>query len=167
MAARDSAFGFPFTVDPGMVRTTDAQAMPGSNQAVYSRVRDAGPVSKIGLVVGTSSGNVSVAVYRNSGRGRLAAPLTRLATSGAIACPAAGYAEIALTSAVYVHQGDWLAISADNTSATFNSLLNAWEDNNLGKGRQYRQASSGHPLPATVGTLTATRGLTVVLIGVP
>lgn len=89
--------------------------------------------------------NISVAVYRNVGKGGDAKPGVRLATSGAVACPAAGYAEIALDKPVWVHQGDWLAISADGTTGTFQTLLAAGADSDLGKGRQYRQASA-HPL---------------------
>lgn len=165
VSRRDSVFGYPYTVDPGIVRATDNMAMPAANTAVYARVRDAGPISKIGLRVLTQGGNMSVGVYRNSGSGRSAAPGTRIATSGSVTTPAAGYQEIALGSAVWVHVGDWLALSADGTVATFWSLLAAGADNNAGLGRQYRQATA-HPLPATASGLVATVGYTFVLIGV-
>lgn len=165
MSRRDSAFGFPFTVDPGIVRSTDALALPGSNQAVYARVRDAGPISKVGLEVGTASGNISVGVYRNTGKGRNAKPGARLATTGAIACPAAGYQEVTLDKAVWVYAGDWLAISADNATATFRALLATAAASNLGKGRQYSQITA-HPLPAAANVSNATVGETFVLVGV-
>lgn len=165
MSRRDTAFGYPYTVDPGTVRATDNMAMPSANTAIYARVRDAGPISKIGLRVLTSGGNLSVAVYRNSGSGRNAVPGARIATSGSVAVPAIGYQEIALGSAVWVHQGDWLALSADGTTATFWSLLAAGADSNAGLGRQFRQATA-HPLPTTPSGLVATNGYTFVLIGV-
>lgn len=162
---RDSVFGFPYTVDPGIVRGTDNMAVPAANTAIYSRVRDGGPISKVGLRVLTNGNNVSVAVYRNQGSGRDAKPAVRLATSGAVVCPAVGYAEIALDKSVWVHQGDWLALSCDGTTGTFATLLAAGADSDLGKGRQFRQATA-HPLPATPSSLVATLGYTFVLVGV-
>jgi hypothetical protein len=165
MAARDSAFGFPFTVDPGIARSSDNMTVQAANAGHYARVTQAGPVSKIGVKIGTQGGNISVAVYRNSGKGRLAVPGSRIATSGAVACPVAGYQEIALTSSVYVRQGDWLAISADGVVATFGSQLVTGADHDIGKGRQYRQATA-HPLPATPSSLVATIGYTFILVGI-
>lgn len=165
MTRRGSAFGFPATVDPGITRATDNMPVPAANTAIYARVRDAGPISKIGLRVLTQGGNLSVALYRNSGKGRSAVPGARLATSGAVVTPAAGYIEVALDAAVWAHEGDWLALSCDSVTATFHSLLAAGADSDMGKGRQYRQASA-HPLPATASGLVATSGYTFVLVGV-
>lgn len=165
MGRRDSALGFPATVDPGIVRSTDNMSLPAANAAIFSRVRDAGPVSKIGYRVLTQSGNLSLAVYRNTGRGREARPGTRLATTGAFVCPVPGYYEQPLGSSLWVHAGDWLAITADNTTATFHSLLAAGADSDIGKGRQYRQATA-HPAPAAAGTLVPTVGYAFVLVGV-
>lgn len=75
--------------------------------------------SKVGLLVGTQSGNIQVAVYRNSGSGRNAVPNNRVAVSSVVACPAAGYAEVPLDVAVDVVPGDWLALAVDNGTATF------------------------------------------------
>lgn len=161
---RESAFGFPFTVDPGAVRYQDNMAVQAVNTGHFARVRDAGRISKIGVGIATQGGNISVAVYRNSGTGRNSAPGTRLATSGSIVCPAAGWVEIALDKALWVHRGDWLAISADNTTATFRTLLAIGADSDMGKGRQCRQATA-HPLPATASGLVATAGYTFVLVG--
>lgn len=162
---RDSAFGFPFTVDPGIVRSTDFMAVQAANAAHYARVTQAGPISKIALKIGTQGGNISVGVYRNTGKGRNAVPGARVATSGPVVCPVAGYQEIALGAAVWVHVGDWLALSADGTVCTFGSQLVAGADHDIGKGRQYRQATA-HPLPATPAGLVATVGYTFVIVGV-
>lgn len=91
----------------------------GVSRAAYFRVRDGGNISKIRLRIGTSSGNIAVAVYRNSGSGSAATPGARAATSGVVACPAAGSAEVALTASVDVNPGDWLCIWVDNTTVTF------------------------------------------------
>ena len=160
-----AGLGFPFTVDPGLVRSGDSLSVGSANQAIYARVLHGGTVSKIGLQVTATSGNVSVAVYRNAGVGRGAVPGAQLATSGSVACPAVGYAEIALGSSVTLSPGDWIAVSADNATAAFQSLLSTAGDSGLGLGRQYRQATA-HPLPATPSSLVATRGQTHCLIGV-
>lgn len=157
-------YGFPFTVDPGLIRPTDALGVP-ANVGLYSRCRDGGTITKIGLRVVASSGNISVAAYRSSGAGRAAVPTTQLATSGAIACPAIGYAEISLGATITMLPGDWLALSADNTSATFSSLLATTGDTAFGNGKQVYQTGA-HPLPASPSTLIGTLGRTHVLIGV-
>lgn len=165
MPTSDTSFGFPYTVDPGVVRYLDNLPMPAANTAIYARVRDGGPVSKIGVGVATSGGNMSVAVYRNSGKGRSAVPGARIATSGSVTVPAAGYVEISLGQSIRVRPGDWFAISADGGVATFRSLLAAGADFGFGNGRQYRQATA-HPLPVTPSGLVATTGYTFVLVGV-
>lgn len=157
-------FGFPFTHDPEYLRN-DANSVVSANRGIYQRVIGGGTITKIGLSVGTQSGNISVAVYRNSGVGRSAVPGTRAVTTGAIACPGTGYQEVALGSSVDVNPGDWFFLSADNTTATFGALLNAPGDNNLGKGRAYRQ-DAAHPAPSTVGTLVAVYGYNYCLVGV-
>jgi hypothetical protein len=160
------AFGFPFTVDPGAIRGTDSLPLPAANNSVYQRVREGGTITKVGMQVAVSSGNISVAVYRNSGTARSAVPGTRLATTGAIACPSAGYAEVTLDASATLYAGDWISLSADNGTATFRTLLANVFDSNLGLGRQLRQASA-HPAPSTPASLIGTIGNTFVLVGVP
>lgn len=161
-----SGFGYPFTIDPGTIRGTDNQAVAAANGAVYLRCRDGGPISKIGLEVVVQSGNISLAAFQNSGVGRSAVPGDRLATSGAVACPAAGYQEIALDAAIRMEPGDWLALSADNTTATFRANLNSTAAANLGLGRAFK-ATTAHPLPNPAANLAVVSGVTIVLIGVP
>jgi hypothetical protein len=161
-----SAFGFPYTVDPGFVRSTDARAAPSTNGAIYARVLGGGPVSKIGLQCQVSSGNISVGVHQNSGVGRAAVPGARIATSGAVACPAVGYAEVSLGGSVPVAPGDWFSISADNVTASFLCNLGVAVDSSIGLGRQFRQATA-HPVPATPSGLLAAVGYSIVMVGVP
>ena len=158
-------YGFTYTVDPGLVRSADSLAMAGASQGIYLRVPFGASITKIGLSVAVQSGNISVAAYSNTGTGRAATPGTRLQTSGAVACPAVGYAEIALGGTAVLNPGDWLGISADNITAKFQSLLAATVPSNLGLGRQCAQTGA-HPLPATPSGLTAQTGFTFVLIGV-
>lgn len=160
-----AVLGYPYTVDPGMIRGSDSSNPGGANAATYLRCMEGGTISKIGLDCVTSSGNISVAVHQNSGSGRASVPGTRLATSGAVACPAVGYAEVSLGATVTLAAGDWIAISADNGTAAFRSLLNGSTTTNLGLGRQF-VASSSHPLPSTPSGLAARVGLNIVLVGV-
>jgi hypothetical protein len=148
------------------VATNRASTVSGSNHTVYQRVMGAGSISKIGVWVKVSSGNISVSVYSNSGVGSAAVPASRQATSGSVACPAAGYAEISLGSTVDVKDGDWMAISADNVTATFACpLADSGTFNDWGKGIQCAQASA-HPSPATPSSLSACLGYDIGLKGI-
>lgn len=159
--------GIVLTVDP---RVSNAVATwPSANRALYVRCLSGGRISKVGIEVGTQSGNISVAAYRNSGSGTAAVPGTRLATSGAVACPAASagtLTEVALDAAVNLSPGDWLGMSCDNTTATFarttpnSSTLN-------GVGLAHRQGTA-HPLPSTpaVDTGPVGTGYIPLLLGI-
>ena len=148
------------------VATNRASTVSGSNHTVYQRVMGAGSISKIGVWVKVSSGNISVSVYSNSGVGSAAVPASRQATSGSVACPAAGYAEISLGSTVDVKDGDWMAISADNVTASFACpLADSGTFNDWGKGIQCAQASA-HPSPSTPSSLSASLGYDIGLKGI-
>lgn len=136
--------GFPATADPRNIAF--ASSVGSANRTYYHRVVGGGTITKIGLYVAASSGNVCVSVYSNTGTGRASMPGTRVATSGSVVCPAVGYAEIALGASVDVSSGDfWFAISADNGTATAGTCgttgqaiqgVSAWQD-------------SAFPCPAT------------------
>lgn len=157
--------GFPSTLDLALPRSTDAFAGT-ANQGVYMRVRDGGLITKIGLEVVSASGNISVAAYRNTGVGRDAVPGAQLATSGAVACPTAGYSEVALGGPALLWPGDWLAFSVDNGTATFRAIITSGANVDLAKGRAFAQ-STAHPLPSTPSSLAATIGRNFVLVGAP
>lgn len=104
------------TLLPGVVSALTA------NSTYFNRVTRgfAKSASKIGFVVGTSSGNVSVGIYRNTGTGTAAVPTgAPVASLGSTACPAGGYAELTLGNTADVYPGDWLALAVDNATATF------------------------------------------------
>lgn len=155
-------WGIVITCDPRMGQAA-AAVWPGANRGIYLRTMNGGPVSAIGFEVGVQSGNVSVAAFANTGVGKLAVPSTRLATSGTVACPASGYAEVALGATVNLAPGDWLFLSCDNTTASFaryaplSAAFNA--------GTAYRQ-DTAHPAPSPAGTLAATSSIPI-LVGVP
>lgn len=152
------AWGMVLTVDPRSNQTY--VAWPGANRGIYVRVVNGGPISKVAFDVGVSSGNISVAAYRNTGVGKAAVPTgAPLATSGAVACPASGLGEINLDATVHLNAGDWLFLSCDNTTATV--ARNAPISTVFNAGTAYRQ-DSAHPAP-TVGTVAATSSIPVLI----
>jgi len=158
-----TGWGFPKTTDhPDVLAYVPLNNVGG---CVYLRVIGSGTITKIGIYVGTQSGNISVGVC--SGALGRANPDTRKGTSGAVACPAAGYQEIALTGSVDVVEGDWFAISADNTTAAFASAggSSGVQLTDVGKGAMAYSSSAAHPIPASP-TPTAARGSLLVLVGV-
>jgi len=133
--------------DPRMI--TAALAIP-ANRAYYNRfiVRKARYVTGIRTSVGTASGNICVGIYSNG----TDAPAKLLATSGSVACPASGMRLVALTAGLWLIPGSyWIAIAADNGTATFNALNPA---NIFAALSQYQDAA--FPLPAAA---TGTGGL--------
>lgn len=154
---------FPMTIHPAM--TASSQGVGNNNRCAFLRVFSGGSISKIGMHVTTSTGNISVAVYSNTGTGASAVPGTRLATSGAVACPAVGYAEVSLGATITVAIGDWIAISADAASA-FRSMGNSLIASNLGLGTcLYKETA--HPAPASnPTTLLSAAGFSFCFIGV-
>lgn len=143
-----SGWGIPRTFATPQA-TSSTRGVASNNNGWYYRVLDAGTISKIAIDPTTSSGNISIAVYRSSGSGDAAVPTGgRLATTGAIACPSTGYAEVSLGASVAVNEGDWFALSADNTTVAIRSDASGTNSSNLGKGMMGHQGTA-HPLPAT------------------
>ena len=112
----------------GIVHVTHSGLATGTvtigtaNSTRFYRVLNGGTITKVRINVGVQSGNIGVAAYRNTGTGLAAVPGIQLATSGSIACPAPGINDVALGSSVTLLSGDWLAIGADNTTATFSGM---------------------------------------------
>lgn len=160
-------FGFPCNFIPQLSDPAAAIALV-ANWCLYSRlISGGGAITKIGLEIGTSSGNISVAHLTGpSGR---TGPDARVATSGAVPCPASGFAEVALGSSTTPKAGDWFGISADNTTATAQmSAGPAGAGSALGAGGHHFQASA-HPVPATPsvsGTTGARRQRMTSMVGV-
>lgn len=137
-----------------------------ANLGRYYRSVGGGSHSALAVHVGTQNGNISLAAYTNSGTGRAGQPTGgQIATTGAVSCPASGYAEVALGSTVSINAGDWLAISANGTTATFYTAApGSAVTSNLGLGLHFTQTSA-HPLPATPSSLTALTGHTTMIVG--
>ena len=149
--------------NPDIVRTSNVvgnpagAAMSNANQASFVRLYGTGAISKIGIEVIVSSGNIQAAVYSsasgtgfNSQLGRDAVPGARKATTGSLACPAAGYAELSLGGSITIEPGDWLGFSADNTTAAFIMIDDGGSGlvSNMFKGLRYYKGVFTLPDPA-------------------
>ena len=111
----------PRTVNP-LALGAGAALSVTANRAYFYRVTegDRQTISKIAVEINTqdATANVCVSVHRTTGSGASALPGTRVATSGAVACPAAGVQQIALDAPVEVGPGDWIAIAATAGAGT-------------------------------------------------
>ena len=93
-------------------------------------------ISEVAVRIGTQSGNISIAIYDLAG--------TRLATTGTVACPAAGdtLTWTALASSVALDPGVYLiVITADNATMTYAG------NTAMGQGVIL---STSHPAPSTI-----------------
>ena len=155
-----------WTADPADLGAA-ATVPDGANRGVYVRVVEAPQsgvqIAKLGIGIGTSSGNISLAVYSNTGLGSAAAPSARRATTGAVASPGTGFREFTLDQAVRVMKGDWFFLSADNT--TFTAQRGLGSSLNLFPFRSVKQASA-HPAPASAGSLVAD-DRPFIIVGIP
>lgn len=129
--------------------TSASATWRGANAGQAVRVIAGGfQISKIALQVGVQSGNISVAVYRGTGSGMARRPTgTPIAQSGAVACPAVGYAEIPLDQAVTPLLGDFLFMSCDNVTASFYMVSGNVSPLQASVG--YGKSAGAHPAPDT------------------
>ena len=125
------------TVDDPTRIVSSAVAFHASSYTYYYRVRsNSTNINRINLQVGTSSGNIAIAVYRgnastsnpyrypNGYTNEEYVPSYRMFTTGSIPCPAAGYQTLNVSTYfspgyIGIREGDWIAIACDNTTATF------------------------------------------------
>jgi hypothetical protein len=150
----------PHTIDPRVGGIANAAAT--ANRLDLQRVFG-GPlrISKLLINVGTASGNICLAVYSNTGTGTAARPDQLLGTTGSVACPAAGVAQVPLVAPVTVQPGMWFGIVSDNATATFaRTLGGAYSP--LTEPFSCRMTGT-FPAPATLSGLTA--NASVWLIG--
>ena len=95
--------------------------------------------------VTTQNGNLDLGIYQDDGAGNL----TRIASTGSFACPAAGYASRALTAPVALVPGVryYAAIATDSASA---AVYAGATGGGLGSGaRMSCYIPSSFPLPAS------------------
>lgn len=106
-------------------------------------------VDTIGFAVATQSGNVDVGIYSDSS----GSPGSRLASSGSVACPAAGartltFSEVSLTGGTLY----WVAMSMSSATASFRYIgagAGFYQPSTDTTPMGRRVASGGHPLAST------------------
>lgn len=152
-------YGIPRSIDPRNVGNTNSFAV---NVSRWSRIIDSGTINTVVIGVGTASGNIDVGVYGSSGSGLNTVPDTRRVSTGSIACPATGRAEIALGSSLAVTTDDWFAIAVDNATATFYRTSNTIASEIAGGFGATK--SSAFPLPSPAGT-TSAHGIGPAMLG--
>lgn len=153
------------TIDHGASSAT-LTPWDSANRAYYWRTSEHKEITSIVVEVGTSSGNISVATYANSGAGRGGLPTGgRTATSGAIACPAGGVTSISLGATINHQRGDWFGMSCDNAVATFIGYSTGIVVGAIYTGIGGYQLTA-HPCPATPALTGNGLPRGVVLLGV-
>ena len=158
--------GLIYTVDPAAC--DQVAGWPVANRAVAQRVIGGGTITKLGIHVHASSGNISLAIFRANGAGRATGVLTtQVVTTGAIACPPVGYAEVSLGGSYVINPGDWIVMSCDNTTASFRAASNSnYDTSPLHLGRS-SLANSAHPVPSVFGTSVGSYQKGFLIVGVP
>jgi hypothetical protein len=156
-----TGFDYPATCDARLA--TGFASVGIANFCHYNRITNGGVITALRINVGVSNGTIGVAVYDQTNIGINANPNARTATTGSIACPAAGISDVALGGSFTVgHATHWFALSASGTTATFSSAGSipvGWHN-----GVNAAQAAA-HPPPATA--TPATNGsLFFVILGV-
>ena len=162
-ALNTKAYSFGVVKTAHCFPVTAAVTVGSSNRTCYYRVRDGGTITAIRVQIINASGNICVAAYTNTGSGLTSAPGARLGTSGSISCPSAAVNDISLGGSIVVAPGDWLAIAADNTSATFSGLAGIGD---LGLSAGIMGISGDFPCPSPGGTFSPGNNRMIALVGV-
>lgn len=162
--ASNVAFDYPHTVDPCI--GDDLASVGTANDCHYNRVYHGGQIDTIRIVVGVSNGTISVAAYSSDGGTRsLNKPSARIATSGSVACPAAGGADVSIAATITLgHFTHWMALSASGTTATFrsaNAVPAGWH-----MGVNWAQAT-GHPAPNPAVPASSRASQAFTMVGIP
>ncbi len=123
-------------------------SLGSSNRAIYMRALGTGPIANVVLDIGGSSGNISIAICTSSAQ--RSNPSARVASSGAIACPASGVATVSLGATVTIGPNHWFAVSADNTTFTIRSVEGTPNVTVGGGATGFGAYQDGaHPIPST------------------
>lgn len=163
-ATFNSALGIVAPPFSSLLLANSNRPVRAANYTHYFRVVAGGTISSIRLTVGTASGNICVAVYRNTGSGLAAVPGTRAISSGSIACPVAGVQTVSLGGSIAVNPGDWFALGADNVTATFAGFAGIGGNSSLGP---LASSQAVFPAPATAAPNNGDTFSVFALIGVP
>lgn len=155
-ASADSDSWLGFAATTLTYASTGAFSLAGRMHFARVTVGTKAGATRIGMHIIVSSGNIMVGVYRASGSGVTAQPGMLAVGTAVTACPAAGFQEITLPSAVDVNKGDYLALWCDNTTATFGFIGNSafYGSSNFAATNGYRDVgASATSLPANANTV--------------
>lgn len=133
----------PWSISPeGGSAPVTVRSVGTANRATYApcTIPAACTVTGVRIDVLTQSGNISVGLYDESG--------SRVATSGAVACPAAGVQSVSFTGTYSAAAARYyIGFSCDNTTATFAYVEQV--ANGLASPATSKFQASAHPLPTT------------------
>lgn len=148
----------PWALQPVAHQAEGAGGVQTANDCIYYPVvlDAAATINGIKIHVQTQNGNISVALYDSGG--------TRVATSGAVGCPVATSAVTVNFTAPYSAAAGryWLALSADGTTAQFESVATARALANSRLHGIVRQTSA-HPAPSSKGSTGETTRVPIVV----
>lgn len=155
-------FDAPRTFSEWYATTSTAVA----NRGEWCRVKGpATTITKLGMDIVNSSGNICVAVYANNGSvGRAARPGVRKGTSGSVASPGTGYQEISLGGSIAVVPGDWFFFVADNAVITL-ACVAFQRASAIGDGLVC-YAAAAFPAPDPAPALTSGYSRPAIMFGV-
>lgn len=148
-----------YVCDPGIRQSLSVAT---ANRTYYlRRVSPAVPIAAVELFVGVSSGNICIAAYDHNPSTNL--PTVRLATTGAIACPAPGSQSVSLGATV---RPEWLSFSVDNGTASFAMTGGGLIVFTGAVGRTVYQDTT-FPPPDPAAPVAAVSGAVWLLVGKP
>jgi hypothetical protein len=106
------------------------------------------------VVAASAASNIAIGLYSNAGTGDSAQPGPQKATTGSVACPAAGFTKIAWSGAgsagVDALEGDWLGIICDDgTTTRFLGNATLFPRTEVALALALATANSGSSLPTT------------------
>ncbi len=160
-----SSWDYPVTMDLAVINSSTVWSL--ANRACFWRSLGTGTGTNAFVRVLTSSGNVCVAGYSNSGVGRGSTPGTRVFTTGSVACPAvtASPAGISLGGSFTLNAGDWICVGADNIVCAFRCTATALQNvEAIANGRAYNMDAAAFPAPGDNPTMAG--GCTSQVVGV-
>ena len=113
--------GLCYTVDPRHIKSS-VVLFPNARRTYFMRaVGSITGATKYRIWVGVASGNISIANYANKGVGILAMPTGPPRAVITATCPVSGVQTLAPSAAFDIAEGDWIALSCDNATASFGS----------------------------------------------
>lgn len=138
-----------------MLVNASGRAVGAANRILLFPVDVTAAASLTGITIRviSSTGNISMAVYDSS--------FNRLATTGSIACPAAGIATVSLSYSIPSAGLYYFALSASSNSATFGATA----ENSIASPVRASYMESAHPAPSTVTPVSGGSPIAIAMVG--